>query len=780
MTSENKLPIIVGIGQVVDHWDGTDVDAAPSPLSLITESIKRAQVDSGILDLTDQVDMLSVVRSFADSLRQPFNPFGEYKNLPATIADAASIRPKTIIYSTVGGEQPQALVNELSEAIAKGDIDLAVITGGEANAALRLAVKNNIKFDWSSDVNANVENRGPKTDFISKYEIDNGMGLPPQTYAAMESALRARLGMSKTAYSKYMSEMFSKLSEVAEGNPFAQFQTTMTPEFLSTASKQNYPICDPYLKWHVAQDAVNQASTLILTSVERAKDLGIDPAKWIYMHGHSNVQEKLVSQRPDLSKSKALELALSGTIKSAGVSKSQIKYRDIYSCFPIVVHLAAEILGLDPTQDQMTLTGGLPFFGGAGNNYSTHAIASVVEKLREDRDAYGLVFANGGFISKHAVGIYSAKAPKAWTADSNEDLQAQADGQAEPILLNEDSQAVIEAYTVRRNRHGVDHAYVFARNDKGRIMATVPKDHRATMKALGDFEAPVGQAVKITHRDGKNYLSNPNTIGSPMSDDFLARKFKYVDLKREGHILEVTLNRPESYNALHSAAHFELAEIFDAFEDDQDLWVAIITGTGDKAFCSGNDLKVTAQGGDMTMPSTGFAGLCSRTNREKPVIAAVNGVAMGGGLEIVLACDIALASPSATFALPEVKVGLFAAAGGVQRLTRQIGEKAAMELILTGRKIGADEAASLGLINSVDTTGDVMAAARTLAATIAGNSPTSIRASKRVLNAVDDLGNWGDALALSQAEIRKLLKTKDAREGVTAFAQKRKPNWKNE
>jgi len=180
------------------------------------------------------------------------------------------------------------------------------------------------------------------------------------------------------------------------------------------------------------------------------------------------------------------------------------------------------------------------------------------------------------------------------------------------------------------------------------------------------------------------------------------------------------------------------------------------------------------------MPSTGFAGLCSRTNREKPVIAAVNGVAMGGGLEIVLACDIALASPSATFALPEVKVGLFAAAGGVQRLTRQIGEKAAMELILTGRKIGADEAASLGLINSVDTTGDVMAAARTLAATIAGNSPTSIRASKRVLNAVDDLGNWGDALALSQAEIRKLLKTKDAREGVTAFAQKRKPNWKNE
>ena len=152
---------------------------------------------------------------------------------------------------------------------------------------------------------------------------------------------------------------------------------------------------------------------------------------------------------------------------------------------------------------------------------------------------------------------------------------------------------------------------------------------------------------------------------------------------------------------------------------------------------------------------------------------------MGGGLEIVLACDVAIADPMASFALPEVKVGLFAAAGGVQRLTRQIGEKAAMELILTGRKLGADEASALGLINSISASGDVMGAARALAQTIAGNSPTSIRASKRVLNAVDDLGKWDKALALSQAEIAQLIQSKDAREGMTAFVQKRKPNWVN-
>lgn len=263
-----------------------------------------------------------------------------------------------------------------------------------------------------------------------------------------------------------------------------------------------------------------------------------------------------------------------------------------------------------------------------------------------------------------------------------------------------------------------------------------------------------------------------------MSTEILAKSYEFISLKRDGNILEVTLSRPDSYNALHSAAHFELAEIFDAFEVDQDLWVAIITGAGDKAFCSGNDLKVTASGGDMSMPPSGFAGLCARTNREKPVIAAVNGVAMGGGLEIVLACDVALASVNASFALPEVKVGLFAAAGGVQRLTRQIGEKAAMELILTGRKIDAAEAAKLGIVNTISD-GDVLEAARTMAKAIAGNSPTSIRVSKRVLNSVDDLGDWDKALQLSQTEIVKLMQTKDCREGVMAFAQKRKPKWVN-
>ena len=779
MNREDSLPIIVGVGQVVDHWDGRDLDKSSSPISLITESIKRAQADAGVFDLVEKIDTLAVVRAYTDSLRKPFDPFGKAKNFPAAVIEAASLSPKRTIYSTAGGEQPQSLVNELSEDIARGDIRMAMITGGEALATLKTALKKQLALDWSSEADADIEERGTQTDFISKYEMVNGMGLPPQTYAAMEQALRARLGMSRVQYLDYMGGICAGLCKTAQQNPYSQYPQAKSAEFLATASKDNYPICDPYLKWLIAQDAVNQASTLILTSVGYAKELGIDPDQWIYLHGYSDVKEKLVSERPDLSKSKALELAISGAISSAGIAAGDIAYRDIYSCFPIVVHLASEVLGLDPVSDQMSMTGGLSFFGGAGNNYSTHAIATVVEKLRQDRQAYGLVLANGGFMSKQSAGVYSAKTPQAWAEISSKALQTEVDAQPECKLLNEDCTAVIEAYTVRHDRNGITDAYLFARNDQGRVMAAVPADHRATMQALHKFDNPVGQTVNIIHREGKNILSNPHTLGVPMSDDFLAREFKYVELKRDGNVLEITFNRPEAYNALFSAAHFELAEIFDEFERDQDLWVAIVTGAGEKAFCSGNDLKVSASGGDMSMPASGFAGLCSRTNREKPVIAAVNGVAMGGGLEIVLACDVAIADPIASFALPEVKVGLFAAAGGLQRLTRQIGEKAAMELILTGRKVGPDEASQLGLINSICEAGGVMDAARALAKTIAGNSPTSIRASKRVLNAVDSLGDWDKALELSYKEIVKLIQSKDTREGMTAFVQKRKPNWVN-
>ena len=259
------------------------------------------------------------------------------------------------------------------------------------------------------------------------------------------------------------------------------------------------------------------------------------------------------------------------------------------------------------------------------------------------------------------------------------------------------------------------------------------------------------------------------------------KSYEFIDVTIDGPIMEITLNRPEAYNALHGPAHRELDEAFNKLENNKDLWVGIITGAGEKAFCSGNDLKATQKGGDISTPKSGFGGISSRYDREKPVIAAVNGIAMGGGMEIAMACDIIIAAPNALFALPEVKVGLFAAAGGVQRLSRQIGRKKAMELILTGDHFGADKALEYGIINHVSekTGSGVMDDARALANKLLLSSPSAVKTTKRVLNELDALERMNESISASGEHMMKLMTTNDAKEGVLAFVEKRPPNWTN-
>ena len=169
------------------------------------------------------------------------------------------------------------------------------------------------------------------------------------------------------------------------------------------------------------------------------------------------------------------------------------------------------------------------------------------------------------------------------------------------------------------------------------------------------------------------------------------RALEYCVVERDGHVTVVTLQRPEVMNALHAPAHRELHAVFDAYAADPDQWVAIVTGAGARAFSAGNDLKHQAAGGALDWPPTGFAGLSSRFDLDKPIIAAVNGVAYGGGFEIALACDLVIAAETASFSLPEPKVGLAAIGGGLHRLPREIGLKAAMGIILTGRPVSAQE-----------------------------------------------------------------------------------------
>jgi len=256
--------------------------------------------------------------------------------------------------------------------------------------------------------------------------------------------------------------------------------------------------------------------------------------------------------------------------------------------------------------------------------------------------------------------------------------------------------------------------------------------------------------------------------------------YEFVSVEREGPVTVITLNRPEVMNALHSPAHFELDAVFNDFAADPDQWVAIVTGAGERAFSAGNDLKHQAGGGKMGSPPSGFAGLTSRFDLNKPLIAAVNGVAMGGGFEIALACDIIIAADTAVFALPEPRVGLAALAGGMHRLPRTIGLKRAMGMILTARRVPAAEGQELGFVNAVVPAADLMTEARRWAQMICECSPMSIRASKEaVMRGLDEASLEGAIRGQGKyPAVGALFSSEDFREGPLAFSQKRSPEWK--
>jgi len=257
--------------------------------------------------------------------------------------------------------------------------------------------------------------------------------------------------------------------------------------------------------------------------------------------------------------------------------------------------------------------------------------------------------------------------------------------------------------------------------------------------------------------------------------------YEFVQYEKRGRIAYITLNRPQVMNALHLEAHLELKEVWEDFRDDPDAWVAILTGAGERAFCAGNDLKVTASrtanGGDVHgRARPPFGGITRDFDCPKPMIAALNGVAVGGGLEMALACDIIIAADHARLGLPEPRVGLFAGAGGIHRLARQVPFKLAMELLLTGRLIGADEAHRIGLVNHVVPMAELLNTAERIAAEILECSPVSIQITKE--SVYDGLLHSVDECFDRDADRReRLFVSADFVEGPKAFSEKRKPQW---
>ena len=254
---------------------------------------------------------------------------------------------------------------------------------------------------------------------------------------------------------------------------------------------------------------------------------------------------------------------------------------------------------------------------------------------------------------------------------------------------------------------------------------------------------------------------------------------KYCIVRDEGRVRIVTINRPEVLNALHADANDELAQVWDEFAARDDLWVGIVTGAGPRAFSAGNDLKVQASGKRRPNPSQGFGGIANRFDLDKPLIAAVNGVAMGGGFEIALACDIIIAAENAIFALPEPRVGLIAGAGGVHRLPRMIPQKQAMGMMLTGRRVGAAEGFALGFVTEMVAEGQALAAAMRWAGLILECSPKAVRASKQAFYRGMMEPTLEQAMRTVYPAQRENMESADYIEGPKAFAEKRKPDWGN-
>lgn len=258
----------------------------------------------------------------------------------------------------------------------------------------------------------------------------------------------------------------------------------------------------------------------------------------------------------------------------------------------------------------------------------------------------------------------------------------------------------------------------------------------------------------------------------------LTERARHTLLRVDGRVLHVTLNRPQVLNALHPPAHFELAAIFDAFAADGDLWIAVVRGAGKRSFCTGTDLKVRAEQGRDEYPPSGFAGLTHRFDLDKPVVAAVNGLALGGGLEIALACDLIVAAEHAKFGFPEPRVGLAAMGGGVHRLIRQLPDKVAMGLLLTGRQFSAQEAQAYGLVNEVVPGERLDDAVQVWVEDMQACAPLALRATKQVARRNFDFPTLAEAIGADYPAAERMLESEDAVEGPRAFAEKRDPVWR--
>jgi acetyl-CoA C-acetyltransferase len=765
-------PVIVGVGECVDR--PATLAESLEPLALMAEALKAADADAGggFLARLGSLDLVGLISwRYADPVSQ--------------LCQRLQIQPAHRGNASMGGETPIRLIHEAAVRIARGESLVAAVVGGEAMHTRSRARKEKAELPWTPQASKETATQFPSSRFaISPVAERLGVTDPAQVYPFYEMAAQAAWGQTPAQGQAESAALWARFAAVAAQNPGAWIRKAPGAEDIARVDADNRLINWPYPKLMNANPNVNQAAAVIVTSLAIARAAGVAEERLVYIWGGAEAKEpEDYLKRDRYDRSVAQELVLKRAVELGGGKLSGFGPIELYSCFPVVPKLAARALGLDPAAVEPTVTGGLTFFGGPLNNYMGHAVCAMVRALRQSPAAPGLLYGQGGYVNKHHALVVGRQPPRG-PLDTACSLQDEADRlrDAVPELAERyEGPARIETYTVQYGRDGAPlQGIVIARTPDGRrAMGRVMADDAASMSRLLSLErSAVGEAGQL----------RVDTFGLPTWEAGEARSrrerpLRFCKVEREGPLTIVTINRPEAMNALHPASNAELAEVFDDFAADPEQWVAIITGAGDRAFSSGNDLKFTAmamaRGESIEAPLTGFAGLTARFDLNKPVIAAVNGVAMGGGFEIALACDLIIASESAAFSLPEPRVGLAAIMGGLLRLPAQIGLKQAMGMILTGRRVSAAEGQALGFVNQVARPEVLMSEARRWAAEIIACSPMSIRASKEIVRRGLEEPGLAEASRRQHQypALKALFRSADVREGPLAFAQKRPPKW---
>ena len=445
-----RTPVLVGVGQFTERIDDPGYRGMSS-VELASAAARAAIADTGSPDaVAAAVDTVVGLRQFEIS-GPNMAPLGHSTNYPRSVAARVGATPGRAVLEPIGGQGPQHVVTEFAGAIAAGEADVVMVLGSENGSTLRYFAKRDDRPDHSETVDGQLEDRGFGYEgLFDDYTVAHGLVGAPAQYGILENARRGRVGLSVADYRRAMAELFAPFTDVAARNPFSASPVRRSVTEIETVDDDNRMICDPYPRLLVARDQVNQGAAALLMSVEAARRLGVPQEKWVFLHGHADLVDQSLLDRADLSYNSASVLAVEEALRVAGVGIDRIATFDLYSCFPVPVFNFCD--GTSVATDDprgLTLTGGLPYFGGPGNSYSLHAIAETVERMRSVPGSFGLVAANGGVMSKYSVGVYSTD-PAEWTPDNSAELRAQVAARPKtPVARQADGVGTVETYTVR-------------------------------------------------------------------------------------------------------------------------------------------------------------------------------------------------------------------------------------------------------------------------------------------------------------------------------------------